>query len=138
MSPHNEEGQVTSFVVVFAVTLLVVAGLVLDGGLLLNARQRATDTAEEAARAGAQAVDLEVLRTSGGQAIEPLRALADAQHYLRRVQADGVVSATADQVTVTVTHTQRLQLLPLIGLREATVTGTGTARNVRGIDEAQP
>jgi len=138
MSPSSEQGQVTSFVVVFSLTLLVVAGLVLDGGLLLNARQQAADTAGEAARAGAQAVDIGTLRTSGRHAIDPLQALAAADAYLRQVDADGVVTATAEQVTVTVTRTQRLQLLPLIGLREATVTGTGSARSARGVDQAQP
>lgn len=138
MNPSSEQGQVTSFVVVFSLTLLVVAGLVLDGGLLLNARQQAADIAGEAARAGAQAVDIGALRASGRHAIDPLQALADADAYLRQVEADGVVTATAEQVTVTVTRTQRLQLLPLVGLREATVTGTGSARSARGVDEAQP
>jgi len=138
MSPSSEQGQVTSFVVVFSLTLLVVAGLVLDGGLLLNARQQASDIAGEAARAGAQAVDIGTLRASGRHAIDPLQALAAADAYLRQVDADGVVTATAEQVTVTVTRTQRLQLLPLIGLREATVTGTGSARSARGVDQAQP
>lgn len=138
MSPSSEQGQVTSFVVVFSLTLLVVAGLVLDGGLLLNARQQAADIAGEAARAGAQAVDIGALRASGRHAIDPLQALADADAYLRQVDADGVVTATAEQVTVTVTRTQRLQLLPLVGLREATVTGSGSARSARGVDEVQP
>lgn len=138
MSPSSEQGQVTSFVVVFSLTLLVVAGLVLDGGLLLNARQQAADIAGEAARAGAQAVDIGALRASGRHAIDPLQALADADAYLRQVDADGVVTATAEQVTVTVTRSQRLQLLPLVGLREATVTGTGSARSARGVDEVQP
>lgn len=133
----GEDGQVTAFVVVFALTLLVVAGLVLDGGLLLTAKRQAADTAEQAARAGAQAVDLGALRDSGAHRLEPVGAIAAAKTYLQQVQVDGTVTATTERVTVTVTHTQQLRLLSLVGLNHATVTGSGTARSVRGIDEAE-
>lgn len=134
---RGEEGQVTAFVVVFAMTLLAVTGLVLDGGLLLSAKRQAADTAEQAARAGAQAVDLATLRSSGDHRLDAVEAVAAANAYLRQVRAEGSVTATTERVTVTVTHTQQLRLLPLVGLNEVTVTGTGAGRSARGINEAE-
>jgi len=44
---------------------MLVAGLVIDGGLGLAAEVRATDEAQSAARAGAQAIDLAAYRQAG-------------------------------------------------------------------------
>ena len=49
-----DRGHVTAFVILLVLAALLVAGLVLDGGLALSAKAQALDTAQEAARAGAQ------------------------------------------------------------------------------------
>ena len=46
----------TAFVVTLAAALILLAGLVLDGGLVLAAKRRAINEAEAAARAGAQQI----------------------------------------------------------------------------------
>src|SRR5450755_3943975 len=61
----GEQGQITVFVVVIMVALLAVAGLVYDGGRALAAKTTAIDIAQEAARAGAQQVNLASFRASG-------------------------------------------------------------------------
>lgn len=66
---RSQAGSVTAFVAAFAVALVAVAGLVVDGGYLLAGRSAALDEAEAAARAGAQAVDVGVLRLGGPVAI---------------------------------------------------------------------
>ena len=49
---RNDSGIVTAFVVIFAVALVFVAGLVLDGGRMLAEHRQAGNLADSAARAG--------------------------------------------------------------------------------------
>ena len=61
--PHTDEaGSVTAMVAIFAVALLLLAGLVYDGGMILASKRRAINTAEQAARAGAQEVSIASVR----------------------------------------------------------------------------
>src|SRR6266545_4681866 len=63
--PRAEEGGVvTAFVVVMAIALLLVTGLVFDGGRAIVAKRHAINVAEQAARAGAQAIDIASVRSS--------------------------------------------------------------------------
>lgn len=55
---RDEHGALTPAVMVMAIGLLLLGGLVTDGGRQLNAKLRAQATAEEAARAGANMIDL--------------------------------------------------------------------------------
>ncbi len=122
-----EAGMVTAFVVIFTVALLVMAGLVLDGGLALSAKVRAIDDAQAAARAGAQAINIALYRSTGQITLDPAEASADAEQYLAQAGQSGTVTVNGDQVTVTITVTQPTQLLPLAGIHHLTVSGSGTA-----------
>ncbi|MDA8062338.1 MAG: hypothetical protein M0T80_07905 [Actinomycetota bacterium] len=122
-----ESGTVTAFVVVFMLALLVMAGLVADGGLALSAKVQAIDDAQAAARAGAQAIDVPLYRATGQITLDPSEASADAEAFLARAGRTGTVSVAGDQVTVTVTITQPTQILSLVGIEHFTETGTGTA-----------
>lgn len=129
----TEEGSVTVFVVGLTLALLMVAGLVYDGGRILAARRQAHDLADNAARAAAQAVDLDALRSGAPVALEPLDAQVAAEDYLVASGHTGEVTVTADTVEVTVTITTPMVLLQLAGIAERTVTASGEARLVRGI-----
>ena len=97
----RERGAATVFVVMFAVVLLVLAGLVVDGGPAINARQRVADDVEQAARAGSQHIDVDELRQRGVVEIDPGAAEPAARAFLqtRGYPAGGVhVHATAQQV----------------------------------------
>ncbi|MDA8356559.1 MAG: hypothetical protein M0Z95_09775, partial [Actinomycetota bacterium] len=118
-----ESGTVTAFVVVFMLALLVMAGLVLDGGLALSAKIQAIDDAQAAARAGAQAIDVPLYRSTGEVTLDPAQATSDAEAFLTRAGRTGTVSVTGDQVTVTVTITQPTQILSLVGIASLTETG---------------
>ena len=122
-----ESGMVTAFVVIFTLALLVMAGLVLDGGLALSAKVQAIDDAQAAARAGAQAIDIPLYRSTGQVTLDPTQAVADADAYLARSGHAGTVAVNGDQVTVTVTVSQPTQLLSLAGVTHITVSGSGTA-----------
>ena len=102
----EEEGRVTSFVVIFTLALLAMAGLVLDGGLALAAKVHAIDDAQAAARAGAQAIDVPLYRSTGTITLDPAQAVADAQGFLAAAGEHGTVSVAGETVTVTVTITQ--------------------------------
>src|SRR5438094_10612485 len=98
----DERGTVTAFVVGFTLALLVVAGLVVDGGGLLASRRVVINEAEAAARAGAQAVDPASLRADGPVVVDTAAAQQRARDYLATTGHTGVVSIKGDTVTVTV------------------------------------
>ncbi|MDA8186134.1 MAG: hypothetical protein M0035_17205 [Actinomycetota bacterium] len=127
-----ESGMVTAFVVIFTLALVLMAGLVLDGGLALAAKVQAVDDAQAAARAGAQAIDIPTYRASGQITLDPAQAAADAERYLAAAGHTGTVSVNGEQVTVTVTITQPTQILSLAGIDHLTETGTGTATAEQG------
>jgi len=129
----GDGGQITAFVVVMAVALILLAGLVLDGGLTLAARERAIGLAQEAARAGAQGINLAVYRQSGNLVLSASLAVADAQRYLASTGSQGTVQVTGNLVTVTVTITQRMQILDAAGLSAVTVHASASATPDRGI-----
>ena len=127
-----ESGMVTAFVVIFTLALIVVAGLVLDGGLALAAKVQAIDDAQAAARAGAQAIDSPLYRSTGQITLDPSQATQDAEHYLSESGHTGTVAVKGEQVTVTVTISQPTQILSLAGINHLTVSGTGTATAQQG------
>ncbi len=133
LASGSDEGQVTAFVTVFMVGLLAVAGLVLDGGLALSTKIRALDTAQAAARVGAQQLDLLTYRTTGDARLDPVRAVAAARAVVVGAGLDGEVTATVTTVTVTVHAQSRTQLLNLIGVSSLSVSATTTATPLQGV-----
>ena len=132
----REAGAATVFVVTFAVVLLVMAGLVVDGGLALNARQRVADDVEQAARAGSAHLDENILRNSGLVRIEPGAAQEAAANFLARRQYPAgsvTVTATDRLVTVRAQIQQRTALLSLIFIDHFTIQAQGQARPAVGI-----
>lgn len=124
---RRDDGNATAFVVVLVPVLIAVAGMVLDLGLAMNARVHALAVAEEAARAGAGALDPVQLRHGGRPNLDPQRAQDAARSYLAGVGESGTVSASADVVTVTVKVRQHAELLRLVGVTSFTIAGTATA-----------
>jgi hypothetical protein len=129
----GEAGMVTAFVVIFTSALILLAGLVFDGGLTLAAKVQAIDEAQAAARAGAQALDLTSYRATGQVVLDPAAATADAEAYLAATSHIGTVTVSGDQVTVTVRISQPTQILGIAGIGSLTVSGTGTARAEQGV-----
>jgi hypothetical protein len=134
----GDAGQITAFVVVMMAALILLAGLVLDGGLTLDARERALAEAQEAARAGAQAINLAIYRQDGNLVLDPPQAVADARAYLAGIGASGTVLVAGNLVTVTVSITQPMQILDTAGLSAITVHATASAVPDRGITAIIP
>lgn len=133
-SGRGEEGTVTAFVVIFIFALLLLAGLVVDGGLTLSARVQAVDEAQAAARTGAQQINLALFRSTGQVVLEHDQAVQAAQTYLASTGHSGSVTVTGDQVQVAVSISQPMQILGLAGIGHLSVTGHGTATAEEGVD----
>lgn len=130
---RDETGMVTAFVVTMTLCFLLLAGLVVDGGGVLAAKREAINDAEQAALAGAQAVDVTAERVGAPPMLDPVQAEAAARDYLQRVGRDGTVTVDGNRVTVTVRIPRRMLILGLAGVGDVTVTGHADARNARGV-----
>ncbi|HEX6469072.1 MAG TPA: pilus assembly protein TadG-related protein [Streptosporangiaceae bacterium] len=135
----KDRGTFSLFTAIFAVFVIMLAGLVVDGGLAIHARERAADIAEQAARAGADDIDLGALRATGEPSVDTATACEKARD-LAASYADQISSWTCDpspeQVSVRITIQVEPQLLDIIpGLGPFTMTSTATARPERGGDE---
>jgi len=134
----RDRGSVTLFAVVFALGLVAMAGLVVDGGAKLTAQRRANNVAEQAARAGAQAADQAALR-SGHTTLDASGARQATLRYLSAAgYPGGTVTVRGAAVDVRVSLTTPTTLLGILGVRELTVTGEGHAELLRGVDREQP
>jgi hypothetical protein len=94
----GERGSVTVFTAVFAIAVIFLLALILDGGSALNARERAMDVAGQAARAAADTIDVQVLRATGRAVIGP-GACAAAANLVKSYGQ--VLSNGLDKVTST-------------------------------------
>jgi Flp pilus assembly protein TadG len=129
---NDETGSISAFVAVVAFALVMVAGMAYDGGQVISAHNAARNDAEQAARAGAQQIDLTHLRKTNEPRLDTAKAESAALDYLAQSGATGTVAVADASVTVTVTRVQPLRILPGSD-RTITVTETATA-----VEEARP
>lgn len=130
-----EAGSVTVFLAISVLGLLLLVGLVADGGAKLRATQRADAVAAEAARAGGQALDVPGGIAGSGTRVDRSTAVVAATSYLRQAGHTGTVTISDDRtrLEVDVTDTQPTAFLSLIGISALTVTGHAEANLVEGI-----
>ena len=122
-----ERGALGVFLAVLVPGLLLIIGLAVDGGAKVAATQRANAIADEAARAGGQALDVSAA-LAGDVRVDPAAAVVAAQNYLTRNGVQGAVTVVdGDTLTVTTTITEPTAFLGLIGIQTMTVEGSGTA-----------
>lgn len=129
----SDRGSVSALVAVVAVGLVMVAGLAYDGGQIVTAQATARDLAANAARAGAQEVDLDEVRASGQAVLHPDRATTAALDYLATTGYTSTITVDGPTITVSVHVTQPMRILPL---PDRTVTATDTATAVTGTQES--
>lgn len=133
---RDDAGQVTGFVVILVLAMLLAGGLVFDGGRLLAERRELHDLANGAARAGAQAMSLDALRADGATAVDPDTGVLSAREFLAASGRTGEIQVVGDTVTVTVRASTELVILRLAGVASREVVGRGSARLVRGVSRA--
>lgn len=137
---RDEEGSVTLYTVITMTALLAALGLVVDVGTATAAKGRAIHAAFAAARAGADALSGETFVTTGRVSVNASAARRAATTYLADIGlADGAtVTVSGSTVTVTVRHTEHPRILNAFGLSGITVTGSGEASAVYGVQGAAP
>jgi hypothetical protein len=136
----RDRGSVALFMAVFMMALLVLAGLVVDGGAAIAARERAADLAQQAARAGADALVPASLRGSSpaGLQVDPNAAQSAAARVLALGGATGEITITGLEVTVTARVPRRAAILAAVGVTDLTGTATATATVLHGTTTGRP
>jgi len=126
--------------VITVVALFALAGLVLDGGAALAAHGRAADAAQQAARAGADALDVTSLRapTPAGLAANPAAARAAAARVLAAADVTGDITVTGRAVTVTARAATPAAILTIVGIDRVGGTATATAVPLHGTTTGAP
>lgn len=135
----GDRGTIALFTTLFAVFVILLAGLLVDGGSAIHARERAADIAEQGARAAANDIDVAYLRQSGktrilagGTACNRADLLVAQFHEVTGTPAC-VISADQQTATVQVEIKVRLQLLSVLpGFSDFTMTSTASANPQAG------
>jgi Flp pilus assembly protein TadG len=125
----GDRGSIGLVVALLMTGLMAMAGLVVDGGAALAARGRAADVAQQAARAGADALLPGTLRNSSPDElrVNPEAARAAANQILAAAGVTGEVAISADSVTVHALVTRRTALLSAVGINVVTGAASSTA-----------
>lgn len=138
---RDERGQVAPIASVMLLGLVVLAGLVIDGGMLFASRRDLQGIADGAVRAGAMALDEASLR--GGEStdlrLDPERARTDVRDYLTSVGFSGrsQILPGSGEVEVVLELRRRTLVMGIVGVREITVRASSTARPRYGIDSPE-
>lgn len=137
---REDTGSVALFMSLLTVAMLAMAGLVIDGGAAIAARARAADLAEQAARAGADALVPASLRgpSPTGLQIDPTAARAAADRVLSLGGATGELTINDLDVTVTAHVPRRAVILSAVGVNDLTGTATATATVLHGTTTGGP
>ncbi|MBL8932807.1 MAG: hypothetical protein JNL54_22015 [Kineosporiaceae bacterium] len=130
----DDAGSVALYLALFMVALMVMAGLVIDGGAAIAARARAADLAEQAARAGADALVPASLRgmSPAELRVDPAAARAEADRVLSLGGATGEVTIAGLDVSVTAHVPRQAAVLSALGLDDLTGTASATATVLHG------
>lgn len=130
-----EAGSVTVFLAITMVGLLILVGLVADGGAKLRATQRADAVAAEAARAAGQSIDIPYAVATARTRVDRQGAANAANAYLATAGETGTVTIAPDgtTLTITVTTTAPTVFLGLIGINTLSVTGHARVTLVHGV-----
>lgn len=132
-------GALSPAVAILAVMIFTLAGLVIDGGRQLGARSRAVGYAQEAARAGAAAIQLNVAEAK----IDTTKAATAIAAFCAQVRSNdpavtacGPTTLTDEQVDIQVDIANKTTFLGLIGKQSLKAIGTGQAHAEQGIKKA--
>jgi Flp pilus assembly protein TadG len=137
--PRGERGSFTFAVIFWALIAMMLAGFIVDGGLAITERQRAGDIAEQAARAGAEQLNLADLRVDKitiykTHACDQARAVATASGLTAGAITCGpwgTTKTSTGQVVPTITVSVKITYSPiLLGMfysKDVTAKASATA-----------
>jgi hypothetical protein len=134
----SDEGSVTLFCCIASAGLLVLLGLVVDGGAKVRAIERADRLAAEAGRAGGQSIDIPAAITGTSPVVDAEGAVRSAQTYLQEQGATGTVRVVdgGRALVVDVTTTGPTVFLGIIGINSISAHGSAKVTLVRGVTGA--
>ena len=140
LQDDGDRGSLTAYLLIMTVALVLLAGLVLDGGAALTAHGTAADTAQQAARAGADALDGTSLRagTPAGLTANPAAARAAAAGVLDAAGVTGDITVNGATVTVTARASKSTAILTIVGIGQVGGTATATAVPLHGTTTGAP
>ncbi|QCX82280.1 hypothetical protein C9F11_43505 (plasmid) [Streptomyces sp. YIM 121038] len=120
----RDGGSVTLYFIGFALVMLLLLAVLVDGGRLMMADADAEDIAAEAARAAGQEINGPDAITGVGTRADPQKAAAAARAFLTAAGATGSVRVAEDgqSLTITVFATYRPLLLGGFGYSSMQVT----------------
>lgn len=126
--------SLSTLVVAGTFAILLVAGLVVDGGQRVRAARFAEAAAADAARAGADAYATGSL----AGAPEPARAIEAARRHLADAHAAGTVTVGTGSVVVRASSTQPTVFLSVIGITEVSAHAEASAALVKSGAGSRP
>lgn len=132
---ERDRGAVMFWVIPIMVGLIAMAGLIVDGGNAISARERAEDVSQQAARAGADALSPTALHDSDPSDLsaDPGAARAAAQRVLDSAGITNPnVVVSGESVTVSVTVHEKTQILSAFGLNDISGSASSTATALHG------
>ncbi|GAA3549691.1 hypothetical protein GCM10022222_36620 [Amycolatopsis ultiminotia] len=124
---RDERGSVSVLILGLSLALIIAIGLAVDGSRKALAASRATAVAEEAARAGGQALDPHALAAGRTAHVDPTEAAAAAKRYLAEAGMTGTVQVRTDRIAVETTDSLRTVFLGAVGISGLIVHGHGAA-----------
>lgn len=128
----DDRGALTVFTMALMVALVLIIGLVVDGGGQIRNLQVADTAAQEAARAAGQAVDPATLARGDGGQVDPAAAAAAARAYLATAAVSGTVTVTSPTtLQIDTTTSYNPVFLGVIGVGSLPASGDSQARLVR-------
>lgn len=121
MTRHRHAAQALVWLTLTLPLFISIAGLAIDGGVLLASRRQLQSVADGAARAGATRLDLDKLRGSGGSDVQldHVLARAAASAYLDERLAHELTWQAAPTTTSIDVGTRRVHVLVQGSLRTA-------------------
>jgi len=123
---RQDDGSMSLFVAMTIVGLFAIAALVIDGGGKLKALNHAEGAANEAARAGGQALDAGKAISGEDITVDRNAAVAAARSYLARAHVSGSVRVSDDGSSLHVTVHETYDPLFMPG-DNWSVSGSGSA-----------
>ncbi|MCX4515950.1 pilus assembly protein TadG-related protein [Streptomyces sp. NBC_01619] len=126
---RRDRGSMSLFFALCTLAIFMVMGLLVDGGGALNAGNRATSLAQEAARTAGQQIDPAQAIEGTAITIDPDAAVGAAKDYLTAagVQGDVTITDGGQTLTVTVHDSYETYFAQFVGAQAIGVTGTATA-----------
>lgn len=126
---RDERGSVTVWLAMFSLVVLVMIGLVVDGGGKVRTQQRAQDLAAQAARIAGEQLQPDLAISGQAALVQTSQARRAAQTYLTAAGVTGTIIIRANRtITVQVADHYQPVFLNLIGVGRLDVTATATAQ----------